>query len=62
VLVTGAARRKHLLDGSGNTGSTPETVAARNRGRRGTYAFLDVYLPQHGATGADYQVSITTTR
>jgi len=62
VLVTGGARRKHLIDGSGNNGSVPDTVAARNRSRRGIYVFLDVYLPEHGATAADYRVAITTTR
>jgi hypothetical protein len=62
VLITGAARRKHLLDGSGNDGRAAEHVAARNRARRGVFVFLDVYLPEHGASSAEYRVSITTTR
>ena len=62
VLVTGAARRKHLLDGSGFDGDHPENVAFRNRARRGTYVFLDVYLPEQGASSAQYRVAITTTR
>jgi hypothetical protein len=62
VLITGAARRKHLLDGSGRDGRATETVAVRNRGKRGTHVFLDVYLPEHGASSAEYRVTITTTR
>jgi hypothetical protein len=62
VLVTGAARRKHLIDGSGNDGRAAEHVAARNRSKRGVFVFLDVYLPEHGASSADYRVTITTTR
>ena len=62
VLVAGAARRKHLIDGSGNDGRAAEHVAARNRGKRGAYVFLDVYLPEHGASSAEYRVSITTKR
>ena len=62
VLVTGAARRKHLLDGSGYDGAHPENVAFRNRARRGTYVFLDVYLPERGAASASYRVAISTTR
>ena len=54
VLITGAARRKHLIDVSGNDGRTTETVSARNRARRGEYVFLDVYLPKKGATAAGY--------
>ena len=62
VLITGAARRRHLLDGSGNDGRRPENVAFRNRARRGTYVYLDVYLPEHGATTAGYRAAIATTR
>ena len=62
VLVTGAARRKHLLDGSGYDGKHPENVAFRNRARRGSYMFLDVYLPQQGASSATYRATITTSR
>jgi hypothetical protein len=62
VLVTGATRRKHLLDGSGYDGNHPENVAFRNRTRRGTFVFLDVYLPEHGPPSATYRVAITTTR
>jgi hypothetical protein len=62
VLITGAARRKHLLDGSGYDGNHPENVAFRNRTRRGTYVFLDVYLPEQGASSAQYRTTITTTR
>jgi hypothetical protein len=62
VLITGAARRKHLIDGSGNDGRATETVSARNRTRRGTYVFLDVYLPEKGATAAGYRALITTSR
>jgi Subtilase family len=62
VLLTGAARRRHLIDGSGNDGRTAEHVVARNRTRRGTYAFLDVYLPEHGASSAEYRTTVTTTR
>jgi len=62
VLITGATRRKHLLDGSGRDGRAPETVAVRNRGKRGAYVFLDVYLPEHGASSAEYRATLTTTR
>ena len=62
VLLTGAARRKHLLDGSGFDGTHPENVAFRNRARRGTYVFLDVYLPEQGASSAQYRATVTTTR
>jgi hypothetical protein len=62
VLITGAARRRHLLASSGKNGRAVETVAARNRGKRGAYLFLDVYLPEHGASSAEYRATITTTR
>jgi hypothetical protein len=62
VLITGAARRRHLVDGSGKDGRAVETVAVRNRGKRGMYVFLDVYLPEHGASSAEYRATITTTR
>jgi Subtilase family len=62
VLIGGAARRQHLLDGSGHGGKHPESVGFRNRGRRGTYVFLDVYLPEQGASSATYRVTITTAR
>jgi hypothetical protein len=62
VLVTGATRRRHLLDGSGYDGNHPESVAFRNRTRRGTFVFLDVYLPENGPSSATYRVAITTTR
>jgi hypothetical protein len=62
VLVTGAARRRHLIAGSGNEGRVAETVAVRNRAKRGTYVFLDVYLPEQGASSAEYRVAVTTTR
>jgi hypothetical protein len=62
VLITGAARRRHLIDGSGNDGRAPERVVARNSGKRGVFVFLDVYLPEHGASSADYRATITTTR
>jgi hypothetical protein len=62
VLVTGAARRRHLTDGSGNEGRVAETVAVRNRAKRGTYVFLDVYLPEQGASSAEYRATVTTAR
>jgi hypothetical protein len=62
VLVTGAARGRHLLDASGSEGRATETVAARNRTRRGAFVFLDVYLPEHGAATAKYRAVIRTTR
>jgi hypothetical protein len=62
VLIGGAARRQHLLDGSGNDGDRAENVAFRNRARRGAYVFLDVYLPEHGSATADYRATITTAR
>jgi subtilase family protein len=62
VLVTGAARRKHLLDGSGYNGTHPETVGFRNRSRRGVYVFLDVYLPENGAPSAEYRAAVATAR
>jgi len=62
VLISGAARRTHLLGGSGFNGTHPETVAFRNRAKRGAYVFLDVYLPEQGASSANYRASITTTR
>ena len=62
VLVTGAARRRHLLAGSGRKGRAAEAVAYRNRSWRGTYVFLDVYLPEDGASSAEYRARITTSR
>jgi hypothetical protein len=62
VLITGAVRRQHLLDGSGYDGAHAENVAFRNRARRGTYVFLDVYLPEQGAASASYRAAISTTR
>jgi hypothetical protein len=62
VLVKGAARRQHLLDGSGRTGRATETVSARNRTARGRYVFLDVYLPENGASSASYRATIATIR
>jgi hypothetical protein len=62
VLISGAARRRHLIDGSGNDGRRAETVAVRNRTKRGTYVFLDVYLPEQGGSSAEYRATITTTR
>ena len=62
VLITGTARRRHLLDSSGNDGRATETVSTRNRTRRGTYVFLDVYLPEHGASAAGYRAVVTTLR
>ena len=61
VLITGAARRRHLLASSGNDGRATEAVSARNRTRRGAYVFLDVYLPEHGATAAGYRAVVTST-
>jgi len=62
VLVTGAARRQHLLGSSSYTGTQPEAVAFRNRLRRGTFVYLDVYLPERGASTAEYRATIATTR
>lgn len=62
VLITGAARQKHLIDGSGNSERTPESVAVRNGSRRGTFVYLDVYLPEQGASSAAYRATLTTTR
>jgi hypothetical protein len=62
VFIGGAVRRKHLLDGSGNDGDRAEHVAYRNRSARGTFVFLDVYLPEHGSATADYRATVTTTR
>ena len=62
VLITGAARRRHLLAASSNVGRAAERLSARNRTRRGFFVFLDVYLPEHGATAAQYRASISTTR
>ena len=61
VLITGAARRRHLLASSGNDGRATEAVSARNRTRRGAYVFLDVYLPEQGATAAGYRAVVTST-
>ena len=62
VLINGAARRRHLVDSSGTAGRAVETVAVRNRGKRGTYVFLDVDPPEHGASSAEYRATLTTTR
>jgi hypothetical protein len=62
VLITGSARRRHLLGASTNVGRAAEHVSVRNRSRRGFFVFLDVYLPEHGATSAEYRTSINTTR
>ena len=62
VLITGAARRRHLIDGSGHDGRATERVSARNRTGRGAYVFLDVYLPENRATAAGYGAVVTTTR
>ena len=62
VLISGANRRRHLLAGSGRHGRAAESIAFHNRAKRGTYVFLDVYLPEKGAPSAEYRVTITTTR
>ena len=62
VLITGAARRKHLLAASTHVRRAAEHVSVRNPSRRGFYVFLDVYLPKRGATAAEYRASITTTK
>jgi Subtilase family len=62
VFITGAAMRKHLLDGSGNDGDRADSVGWRNRARRGAFVYLDVYLPEHGSSSAEYRATITTTR
>jgi len=62
VLVTGAARRKHLLDGSGFNGKHAENVAYLNRAASGTYVFLDVDLPARGASSAQYRATVATAR
>ena len=56
------ARGRHLLAASGHAGNAAETVAARNPTRRGTYVFLDVYLPEHGSASAAYRTVINTSR
>jgi hypothetical protein len=43
-------------------GQATETVSARNRTRRGAYVFLDVYLPENGASAPEYRALIATTR
>lgn len=62
VHVTGAARRRHLIDGSYNRGNKPEQLSAFNRGRRGAFVYLDVFLVQGGPVALDYAVNVTTVR
>ncbi len=62
VFARGTARRRNLLATSGRRGRTPERVSARNRTKRGFYAYLDVYLPRNGPLDAVYTISASTAR
>lgn len=62
VFVTGVQRRRHLLASSRKNGRAAEVVTTRNRGKRGVYVFLDVYLPKNGPSSANYRAVVTTTR
>jgi hypothetical protein len=62
VLVEGAARRQYLLGASTRRGNAVERVAVRNRGRRGYFAYADVYLRENGPDTAEYRLMISTAR
>ena len=62
VFARGSARTRNLFATSGRRGRTPERVSARNRTKRGFYAYLDVYLPRNGPLDAVYTVSASTAR
>jgi hypothetical protein len=62
VFVKGKQRRKYLLDGSYRTGKKPDSVSLVNNARKGTFVYLDVYLPRNGPLDASYVVEIGTTK
>jgi hypothetical protein len=62
VLARGAARRRQLLDTSARPGKTAEVVEAVNRTARGSWVYLDVFVPERGPLEAEYAVRITTAR
>jgi hypothetical protein len=62
VLARGAERRKQLLDASARPGNAAETVEAVNRSARGTWVYLDVFVPERGPLDATYAVRVTTAR
>jgi hypothetical protein len=62
VFARGTARARNLFATSGRRGRLPEKVSARNRTRRGVYAYLDVYMPRNGPLDAAYTVSASTAR
>ena len=62
VLLRGTARRRHLLASGARRGSVTERVTVRNPGRRGFYAYVDVYLREDGPLDAAYTLTISTAR
>jgi hypothetical protein len=62
VLAEGAERRRQLLQASARPGKAAETVETVNRRPRGTWVYLDVFLPEQGPGDATYAVKITTAR
>jgi subtilase family protein len=62
VFLHGAVRKRNLFASSGKPGAKPEKVSVRNSGKRGFYAYLDVFLPRNGPLDAAYRVSVATAR
>ena len=62
VLARGAERRRHLLGSSAKRGRAVERIVVRNRGRRGFYGYLDVFLRANGPGDAEYTLTLSTAR
>ena len=61
VRVEGIERRRHLLAASAKPGRIADTVTFTNRGRRGVFVYLDLFLPRGGTVTASYNVRIATS-
>jgi hypothetical protein len=62
VYVTGSARRRHLIGGSGNRGTRTELVAFSLPPRAPRIVYVDVYLVEHGPTKASYDLTVSPIR
>lgn len=62
VFLRGAARRRHLIDASYESGKRTEEIVLTNTAARGAVVYLDVFLPKGGPPDAEYDVKIATLR
>jgi hypothetical protein len=61
VFETGSAAKRDLI-GFRRPGAAARTLTFRNRGRKPTLVYADVYLPQGAAAAAQYSLSVATAR